>query len=199
MSVAILKYNAGNVFSVKCALQRLGVEAVLTDDAAELRRASHVLFPGVGEASTAMAYLRGHGLDEVIKSLTQPVLGICIGLQLMCRSSQEGGTRGLGIFDADVTRFDASATPECKVPHMGWNTLDIAAANALLPPGQLEGRYVYFVHSYFAPVCTHTIATTTYINPFSAALHRDNYWATQFHPEKSGSVGELVLKNFLAL
>lgn len=199
MSVAILKYNAGNVFSVKCALQRLGVEAVLTDDAAVLRRASHVLFPGVGEASTAMVYLREHGLDEVIKSLKQPVLGICIGLQLMCRSSQEGNTRGLGIYDADVRRFDASATPECKVPHMGWNTLEIAASNALLPREQLEGRYVYYVHSYYAPVCAHTIATTTYINPFSAALHRDNFWATQFHPEKSGSVGEQVLKNFLAL
>lgn len=199
MSVAILKYNAGNVFSVKCALQRLGVEAELTDDPARLRQASHVLFPGVGEASTAMAYLRQRGLDQVILSLTQPVLGICIGLQLMCRSSQEGNTRGLGIFDADVTRFDATAQPECKVPHMGWNTLSIPTANPLLPQEQLQNKFVYYVHSYYAPVCVHTIATTSYITPFSAALHRDNFWATQFHPEKSGSVGEQVLKNFLAL
>ena len=198
MSVAIIKYNAGNVFSVKCALQRIGVEAVLTDDAAVLRRAERVIFPGVGQAATAMDYLRAKGLDTVIKSLTQPVLGICIGLQLLCRSSQEGDTQGLGIFDLDVKRFDNSACPELKIPHMGWNTIELAGASALIP-AELEGRHVYYVHSYYAPVGRDTIATTRYIVPFSAALHRGNFYATQFHPEKSGDVGELVLKKFIDL
>ena len=193
MSVA-----AGNVFSVKCALQRIGVEAVLTDDAAVLRRAERVIFPGVGQAATAMDYLRAKGLDTVIKSLTQPVLGICIGLQLLCRSSQEGDTQGLGIFDLDVKRFDNSACPELKIPHMGWNTIELAGASALIP-AELEGRHVYYVHSYYAPVGRDTIATTRYIVPFSAALHRGNFYATQFHPEKSGDVGELVLKKFIDL
>lgn len=198
MSVAIIKYNAGNVFSVKCALQRIGVEAVLTDDAAVLRRAERVIFPGVGQAATAMDYLRAKGLDTVIKSLTQPVLGICIGLQLLCRSSQEGDTQGLGIFDLDVKRFDNNACPELKIPHMGWNTIELAGASALIP-AELEGRHVYYVHSYYAPVGRDTIATTRYIVPFSAALHRGNFYATQFHPEKSGDVGELVLKKFIDL
>lgn len=198
MSVAIIKYNAGNVFSVKCALQRIGVEAVLTDDAAVLRRAERVIFPGVGQAATAMDYLRAKGLDTVIKSLTQPVLGICIGLQLLCRSSQEGDTQGLGIFDLDVKRFDNSACPELKIPHMGWDTIELAGASALIP-AELEGRHVYYVHSYYAPVGRDTIATTRYIVPFSAALHRGNFYATQFHPEKSGDVGELVLKKFINL
>lgn len=198
MSVAIIKYNAGNVFSVKCALQRIGVEAVLTDDAAVLRRAERVIFPGVGQAATAMDYLRAKGLDTVIKSLTQPVLGICIGLQLLCRSSQEGDTQGLGIFDLDVKRFDNSACPELKIPHMGWNTIELAGASALIP-AELEGHHVYYVHSYYAPVGRDTIATTRYIVPFSAALHRGNFYATQFHPEKSGDVGELVLKKFIDL
>ena len=196
--IAIIKYNAGNVFSVKCALQRIGVEAVLTDDAAVLRRAERVIFPGVGQAATAMDYLRAKGLDTVIKSLTQPVLGICIGLQLLCRSSQEGDTQGLGIFDLDVKRFDNSACPELKIPHMGWNTIELAGASALIP-AELEGRHVYYVHSYYAPVGRDTIATTRYIVPFSAALHRGNFYATQFHPEKSGDVGELVLKKFIDL
>ena len=186
------------MFSVKCALQRIGVEAVLTDDAAVLRRAERVIFPGVGQAATAMDYLRAKGLDTVIKSLTQPVLGICIGLQLLCRSSQEGDTQGLGIFDLDVKRFDNSACPELKIPHMGWNTIELAGASALIP-AELEGRHVYYVHSYYAPVGRDTIATTRYIVPFSAALHRGNFYATQFHPEKSGDVGELVLKKFIDL
>ncbi len=197
MSVAIIKYNAGNVFSVKCALQRIGVDAVVTDDEATLRNAERVIFPGVGEASTAMSYLREKELDSVIKSLTQPVLGICIGLQLLCRHSEEGDTTGLGIFDVDIKRFDNSATPELKIPHMGWNTIEVVS-NSLIPD-QISGKHVYYVHSYYAPVCASTIAVTQYINPFSAALHRGNFYATQFHPEKSGDVGEVVLKKFMTL
>lgn len=198
MSVAIVKYNAGNVFSVKCALQRIGVEAVITDDFEALRRADKVVFPGVGEASTAMHFLREKGLDEVIKSLTQPVLGICIGLQLLCRSSEEGNVACMGVFDADIKRFRNDACPSLKIPHMGWNTIEVSAANCLLPEA-LREAYVYYVHSYYAPVCAHTIATTHYITPFSAALHHRNFYATQFHPEKSGDVGETILKHFMAL
>lgn len=200
MSVAIVKYNAGNVFSVRCALSRIGVESVVTDDVAELRSASHVIFPGVGEASTAMAYLRAHGLDAVIRQLSQPVLGICIGLQLMCDSSEEGDTECLGIFDGvKVRRFDGDACERgFKIPHMGWNTIGLKQTRLL--DDTLNGEYVYYVHSYYAPVsATYTIATTDYIQPFSAALHRDNFYATQFHPEKSGVVGERILTNFLSL
>ncbi|MDO4971234.1 MAG: imidazole glycerol phosphate synthase subunit HisH [Bacteroidales bacterium] len=198
MSIAIVKYNAGNVFSVQCALQRIGVDAVITDDFEALRRAEKVIFPGVGEASTAMDYLRERGLDEVIKNLTQPVLGICIGLQLLCRSSEEGDAQCMGIFDTDIKRFDNSLCAELKIPHMGWNTLEVTTPNLLIPES-LRESYVYYVHSYYAPVCRHTIATTDYVVPFSAALHRDNFYATQFHPEKSGDVGETILKQFMAL
>lgn len=197
MGVVIIKYNAGNVFSVKCALQRIGVEAVVTDDLNIIRAADKVIFPGVGEASTAMSYLREKGLDGVIRDLKQPVLGICIGLQLLCRSSQEGNTRGIGVFDVDIKRFDNTARPDLKIPHMGWNTIAVSD-NALIEQG-LDGAYVYYVHSYYAPVSPYTIATTDYITPFSAALHKDNFYATQFHPEKSGLVGESVLKKFIAL
>ena len=195
MNVAVVKYNAGNVFSVLNALRRIGVEPLLTDDAEELRRADRVVFPGQGEASTAMAYLREHGLDEVIRSLTQPVLGICIGQQLMCRHSEEGDTDCLGIFDADVKRFTPQRH-EDKVPCMGWNSLYNTASPIM---EGIEGKYVYFVHSYYVPLCSNTIATADYILPYSAAMQRDNFYACQFHPEKSGSVGEQIIRNFLEL
>lgn len=193
MKVAIVKYNAGNIYSVVHALRRLGVEPVLTDDPAELRAADKVLFPGQGEASQAMGYLREHGLDEVIRSLQQPVLGICIGQQLMCRHSEEGDTDCLGIFPVDVKRFRPTRH-EDKVPHMGWNVLRNTASD-----GITENGYVYFVHSFYVPICEFTTATTDYILPFSAALHKDNFYACQFHPEKSGRVGEQILQRFLNL
>ncbi len=196
-STVIIKYNAGNVFSVECALRRVGVEAVVTDDVERICRARRVIFPGVGEASSAMAYLREHELDSVITSLRCPVLGICIGMQLLCRHSQEGDTDCLGIFDVPVKRFDNTAAPSLKIPQMGWNTVSIPDGSFL--PRECDGRYVYYVHSYYAPICADTAAVTDYIQPYSAALHKDNFYATQFHPEKSGSVGEIVLKKFLEL
>ena len=195
MQVAVVKYNAGNIYSVMNALKRLGVEPLLTDDAQQLRQADRVLFPGQGEASGAMAYLREHGLDEVICSLTQPVLGICIGQQLLCRHSEEGDVDCLGIFDADVKRFSPTRH-EDKVPCMGWNR--IYDTKSELMTG-IEGQFVYFVHSFYVPSCPETIATADYIQPYSAALHKDNFYATQFHPEKSGSVGERIIRNFLEL
>lgn len=196
MSVAIVKYNAGNIRSVLNALSRLGVEPVLTDNPEELRRAEKVLFPGQGEASHAMRYLREHGLDKVICSLQQPLLGICIGQQLLCRNSEEGNTDCLGIFDVPVLRFQPERH-EDKVPHMGWN--DIYDLQSPLFNGIDERAFVYFVHSFYVPPCQEMIATADYIRPFSAALHRDNFYATQFHPEKSGDVGSRILKNFLEL
>ena len=211
MKVAIVKYNAGNIYSVVHALKRLGVEPVLTDDADELRSADKVLFPGQGEASQAMGYLRAHGLDRVICSLTQPVLGICIGQQLMCRHSEEGDTDCLGLFPVDVKRFRPTRH-EDKVPHMGWNQISFTGerselrvvaptkgdAGALFR-GLTDGDFVYFVHSFYVPVCEFTAAVTDYIQPYSAAIQRDNFYACQFHPEKSGAVGERILKNFLEL
>ena len=196
MKVAILKYNAGNVFSVDCALRRLGVEPIVTDNVEQLRRADKVVFPGVGEASSAMAYLRSRHLDELIRSLTQPVIGICIGQQLLCRNSEEGNTECIGVFDTSVKRF--SEALGVKVPEMGWNTIKPLVDNPLLK-GIDENSYVYYVHSYYVPVCDDTIAVTDYSLPFSAAMNKDNFYATQFHPEKSGGVGELILKNFLIL
>lgn len=195
MQVAVVKYNAGNIYSVMNALKRLGVEPLLTDDAQQLRQADRVLFPGQGEASGAMAYLREHGLDQVIRSLTQPVLGICIGQQLLCRHSEEGDVDCLGIFDVHVKRFSPTRH-EDKVPCMGWNK--IYDTKSELMTG-VEGQFVYFVHSFYVPSCPETIATADYIQPYSAALHKDNFYATQFHPEKSGSVGERIIRNFLEL
>lgn len=196
MQVAIVKYNAGNVRSVDCALRRLGVEATLTDDEEMLRRADRVIFPGVGEAGTTMDFLRSKGLDAVIRNLENPVLGICLGMQLMCRHSEEGNVDGLGIFDVEVKRFQP-VRHEDKVPHMGWNTL--TQVHEPLFRGFTRDEFVYFVHSYYVPLNPYTAATTEYILPFSAALHKDNFFATQFHPEKSGAVGERILKNFLTL
>lgn len=196
MKVAIVKYNAGNIYSVIHALARLGVEPILTDDPALLASADKVLFPGQGEASNAMKYLREHKLDEVIRNLKQPLLGICIGQQLLCSHSEEGDVDCLGIFDTKVCKF-MPERQEDKVPHMGWNTL--RDTRSLLFKDFADEEYAYFVHSYYVPLCKETAAVTDYIQPFSSAMHRDNFYATQFHPEKSGSVGERILKNFLEI
>ncbi|WP_294635268.1 imidazole glycerol phosphate synthase subunit HisH [uncultured Bacteroides sp.] len=196
MKVAVIKYNAGNICSVDHALKRLGVEVTITADKEVLRAADKIIFPGVGEAETTMKFLRASGMDTLIKELRQPLLGICLGMQLMCRHSEEGDTDCLGIFDAEVKRF-ISQKHEDKVPHMGWNT--IAETKSALFDGFTKEEFVYFVHSFYVPVNECTAAVTDYIHPFSAALHKDNYYATQFHPEKSGSVGERILHNFLKL
>ena len=194
MKVAVVKYNAGNIQSVMNALRRVGVDPVLTDNPVELRKADRVIFPGQGEASHAMEYLQTHGLDQVIKSLTQPVLGICIGQQLMCEHSEEGNVDCLGIFPAQVLRFHPQKH-EQKVPHMGWNQLENVQDPLL--EGINEGAFVYFVHSFYVPTTDYTIATTNHILSFSSAMRKGNFIATQFHPEKSGSVGERILTNFL--
>ena len=194
--LAIVKYNAGNIQSVLYALERIGVQAVVTDDHAVIRSARRVIFPGVGEASSAMQYLRGRGLDELIRSLTQPVLGICLGMQLMCRHSEENDAECLGIFDEDVRRFQ-SPSAGIKVPQMGWNTIE--QLRTPLFDGIPEGSFCYFVHSYYASLGPHSIAVTDYIQPYSAALHRDNFYGVQFHPEKSATVGEQIIRNFLAI
>lgn len=194
MKVAVVKYNAGNIQSVMNALRRVCVDPVLTDNPVELRNADRVIFPGQGEASHAMEYLQTHGLDLVIKSLTQPVLGICIGQQLMCEHSEEGNVDCLGIFPAQVLRFHPQKH-EQKVPHMGWNQLENVQDSLL--EGINEGAFVYFVHSFYVPTTDYTIATTNHILSFSSAMRKGNFMATQFHPEKSGSVGERILTNFL--
>jgi glutamine amidotransferase len=194
MSIVIVRYNAGNIFSVESAFKRLGVDAVVSSDLEIIRKADKVVFPGVGEASTTMRHMRRLGLDTLIPSLKQPVLGICLGMQLMCAHSEEGDVDCLNIFDTEVKRF-VSRKHEDKVPHMGWNT--IADVKSRMFDTSMEKEFVYFVHSYYVPVGEYTAATTDYINPFSAALHKDNFYATQFHPEKSGSVGEKILLNFL--
>lgn len=195
--VAIVKYNAGNIQSVLFALERLGVEAIWTDDPALLRQADKVIFPGVGEASSAMRYLQEKKLDEVLRSLQQPVLGICLGLQLFCRHSQENDTACLGIFDVEVRKFEVAETG-LKVPHMGWNTLE-AMRSPLFDGITAPQPYVYFVHSYYAEASAHAIADCRYGPTFSAALQRDNFYAVQFHPEKSGAVGQKILENFIKL
>lgn len=194
MNVAIVKYNAGNIASVQNALGRLGVESEVTDDADVLSRADKVIFPGVGEASTAMQYLRERGLDKLIKTLTQPVLGICLGMQLLCSYSEENDTDCVGIFKNRVKRF---ATSELKVPHMGWNT--ISDLQQPLFAGLDENAYVYFVHGYYVETSNESTAICNYGGDFAAAIGHDNFYAVQFHPEKSGTVGEHILENFLQL
>lgn len=195
MDVAIVKYNAGNIYSVVNAMKRLGIEPVLTDDAEMLQKADRVLFPGQGQAREAMEYLKTHQLDQVIKNLKQPVLGICVGQQLLCRHSEEGDVDCIGIFDVDVKRFQPQKH-EDKVPAMGWN--EIYDLKTELYKG-LSHPYSYFVHSYYVPLCEETIAKADYILPYSASLHKDNFYTSQFHPEKSGKVGEQILKNFLEI
>lgn len=196
MKIAIIKYNAGNIRSVLYALERIGHSAVVTDDALEIRTADKVIFPGVGEASTAMNYLKERNLDLLICSLTQPVLGICLGMQLMCRYSEENDTRCLGIFDEDVKKFKVESA-KLKVPQIGWNSIYHLHTDLFKNVG--EDSYCYFVHGYYAAKGEHTIATTNYVQPYSSALHKDNFYGVQFHPEKSASAGEQILKNFIEL
>ena len=193
MKIAIIKYNAGNIRSVQNAILRLGYNSIITDNLEEIMTADKVIFPGVGEASSAMKYLKNSGLNTLICSLKQPILGICLGLQLMCKHSEENDTECLGIFDTTVKLFP----PEEKVPHMGWN--NFSSVSSPLFNKVTDEDNVYYVHSYYAEICNQTTAICNYITPFSAAIQKDNFFATQFHPEKSASIGELILKNFLEL
>ncbi|WP_425236947.1 imidazole glycerol phosphate synthase subunit HisH [Ulvibacterium sp.] len=193
MKIIIIDYGAGNIQSIRFAIQRLGYEASLSNDPEDIKTADKVIFPGVGEASSAMKKLRASGLDHLIPNLKQPVLGICLGMQLMCNSSEEGNTKGLGIFDVDVVRFSNSV----KVPQIGWN--EISDLKSDLFKGIGEKEYIYLVHSYYAPVCKDTIAVSEYELNYSAALGRANFYGTQFHPEKSSDGGERILQNFLKM
>ena len=193
MKIVIINYGAGNIQSIQFALQRLGFEGILSNNPSEIAAADKVIFPGVGEASSAMKKLRESGLDKVIPTLKQPVLGICLGMQLMCNASEEGNTQGLGIFDVDVIKFSDAV----KVPQMGWNTIYNLKSN--LFQGISENEYMYLVHSFYAPKCAETIAFTDYEMEYSVALQKDNFYGVQFHPEKSGSKGEQLFSNFLNL
>ena len=193
MKIVIINYGAGNIQSIMFAIERLGFKAVLSNNPDEIRAADKVIFPGVGEASSAMKMLLESGLETLIPTLTQPVLGICLGMQLMCNKSEEGNTKGLGIFDVDVIKF----TPKVKVPQMGWN--QIYNLKSSLFDGINENEYMYLVHSFYAPNCSEAIATTDYEVEYASALQKDNFYGTQFHPEKSGDVGEQILANFLNL
>jgi len=196
MKIVIIKYNAGNIQSVLYALERIGVTAMVTDAIEEIQTADKVIFPGVGEASTAMQYLKERNLDELIKNLKQPVLGICLGMQLMCTHSTENDTACLGIFEEQVKQFETS-DPSIKVPQIGWNTITHLQSN--LFKGVSENSFAYFVHGYYAAKGQHTIATTNYIQDYSSALQKDNFYGVQFHPEKSAKVGEQIIQNFLSL
>ena len=196
MNLTIVKYNAGNIQSVLYALERIGVEATVTDDHEKINSADKVIFPGVGEASSAMRYLKERGLDEVLKNLTQPVLGVCLGMQLMCKYSEENDTECLKIFDEEVKQFKPT-DKSIKVPQIGWN--NIYNLKTDLFKGLADESYCYFVHGYYAALGEHTIATTDYVQPYSSGLHRDNFYGVQFHPEKSATVGEKILKNLLEL
>ena len=213
MNIAIVKYNAGNIYSVVNALRRMGIDPLLTDDAEQLQKADCVLFPGQGHAAEAMEYLKARRLDEVIRNLKQPVFGICVGQQLLCKHSEEGDVDCIGIFDAEVKRFQPEKH-EDKVPCMGWNFLEVRGEKLEVRSEKLEVRdyqicpifkdlgenpYVYFVHSYYVPLCKDTAAVADYILPYSASLHKDNFYTCQFHPEKSGKVGEKILENFLQI
>ncbi len=192
MKVVIIKYNAGNIRSVLFALERIGVQAIVTDDHDEIRSADRVIFPGVGEASSAMNYLKNKGLDKLICSLTQPVLGICLGMQLMCAHSEENNTTCLGIFNQKVKRFPEAGL---KIPQIGWN--NISNLKSGLFKGVNENAYMYFVHSYYVESCDDTIATTNYVTDYSSGIHKNNFYAVQFHPEKSGEAGQKILENFI--
>lgn len=193
MNIVVIKYNAGNIRSVLYALERIGVNATVSDNPEIIKAADKVIFPGVGEAGSAMSYLKERGLDKIICSLTQPVLGICLGLQLMCKHSEEGNTECLGIFPQEVKLFP----PQEKVPQIGWN--DIFNLKTEVFNNIKENSYVYFVHSYYAELGENTIATANYMMNYSAALHKNNFYAMQYHPEKSGDVGEKMLQNFINL
>lgn len=193
MKIAIIDYGAGNIQSIQFALERLGFEGILTNDVAMIQSADKVIFPGVGEASSAMKKLKASGLAEIIPNLKQPVLGICLGMQLMCNRSEEGNTKGLGIFDVDVKRFSNAV----KVPQMGWNTITNLKTD--LFENTKENEYMYLVHSYYAPKCVEMIASTNYEIEYASALQKNNFYGVQFHPEKSGKAGEQILKNFLIL
>jgi len=196
LKIAIIKYNAGNIRSVLYALERISHTAMVTDNADEIRSADKVIFPGVGEASTAMNYLKDRNLDKLICSLTQPVLGICLGMQLMCKYSEENDTECLGIFDETVRKFKVESL-KLKVPQIGWNSIYDLKTD--LFKNVTENNYCYFVHGYYAAKGEHTIATTDYVQPYSSGLHKNNFYGVQFHPEKSASAGEHILKNFIEL
>ena len=193
MKIVLINYGAGNIQSIKFALKRLGFEAILSDEETEIRSADKVIFPGVGEASSAMQKLKVSGLDQVIPTLKQPVLGICLGMQLLCKSSEEGNTKGLGVFDVNVVKFSNSL----KVPQIGWN--QISELKSELFKGISENEYMYLVHSFYAPHCKEAIATSEYGIKYASALQKDNFYGVQFHPEKSSTAGEQILKSFLML
>lgn len=193
MKVVIINYGAGNIQSIRFAFERLGIHPILTDDAEEIRKADRVIFPGVGEASSAMKKLRATSLDKLIPELKQPVLGICLGMQLMCNYSEEGNTEGLGIFDIDVLRFNHGV----KVPQIGWNSIDKLKSDLFKDVNNRE--FIYLVHSYYAPLCEETIAVSDYGLTYSTALKKENFYGVQFHPEKSSNVGARILENFLKL
>jgi len=193
MKIVIINYGAGNIQSIKFAIERLGYKAILSNDIDEIKNSDKVIFPGVGEASSAMKKLKESGLDSLIPQLTQPVLGICLGMQLMCNATEEGDTKGLGIFDVDVVRFPNTV----KVPQIGWNQIRDFKSNILKELE--EGSYIYLVHSFYAPICNDTVSTTDYGINYSTALQKNNFYGTQFHPEKSSEIGEKILLNFLSI